>query len=364
MEKTLHLLISYTMLVLTLFLFHKGRKHHRSLFLALYASVEVITNAMNSLTIIGGWEFFDRFPFTHFIYKPLYCLWVPLFYFYFRLSFNENFKFKRKHLAHFVPFALFVLLFLSITFIKGNRYIWQNLYKWDSFISWTAFSVDITVKLQYVLYCFLMIRILLSAVKKIRLGEIVYMSVDINWIRFIVYGYTFACFSGILVMVSMFVGYPYAWVVNIVSMSYFFLFFFTIFFNTITQKSFVDIQKTKNQNLSDEELIGIADNIERKIISEKLFLEPEMSLQKIALSLNMKERVISNAINTIRKKNFNDYMNAIRIDHACKLLLNDLDKPVFEVMYESGFNTKGAFNLAFKKNTGKTPTQYRAEREY
>jgi AraC-like DNA-binding protein len=32
---------------------------------------------------------------------------------------------------------------------------------------------------------------------------------------------------------------------------------------------------------------------------------------------------------------------------------------VFKVMYDSGFNTKGAFNLAFKKIMGKTPTQFR-----
>lgn len=53
MEKTVHLLIMYTMLVLTLVLFHKGRKHPRSLMLAIYASVEVLTNELNILNHIS-----------------------------------------------------------------------------------------------------------------------------------------------------------------------------------------------------------------------------------------------------------------------------------------------------------------------
>jgi AraC-like DNA-binding protein len=90
-----------------------------------------------------------------------------------------------------------------------------------------------------------------------------------------------------------------------------------------------------------------------------MYLNPELTLEQIALTLNDKERNISQAINTLQHRNVNDYINNLRIEHACQLLLADKGKPVFEVMYESGFNTKGTFNLAFKKAVGKTPTQFR-----
>ncbi|MDA3929429.1 MAG: hypothetical protein PF541_10760, partial [Prolixibacteraceae bacterium] len=134
MERTIHLLIMYTMLVLAILLFHKGRKHPRSIILAIYAAVEFITNGFNSLTLSGGWEFFDKFPYSHFIYKPLYCLWVPLFYFYIKSCLNNKFEWNRKQLIHFIPFAFYLVLFLGIWIFKGNHFIWANLYHEGTFI--------------------------------------------------------------------------------------------------------------------------------------------------------------------------------------------------------------------------------------
>ncbi len=203
MEKTVHLLIMYTMLVLTLLLFHKGRKHPRSLMLALYASVEVITNGLNSLTLSAGWTFFDRFPFVHFIYKPIYCLWAPLFYFYFRSVLSSDFRIAKKHGPHFLPAAFFFLFFLAVWILGGNHYIWENLYKKNTFVFNIDFAVDVVVKFQYVFYIFLMIRSLLQTEKERspemagnRLAEF-----DIRWLRFIVYGYAVGALAEITIFI-------------------------------------------------------------------------------------------------------------------------------------------------------------------
>jgi AraC-like DNA-binding protein len=361
MEKTVHLLIMYTMLVLTLVLFHKGRKHPPSLMLAIYASVEVLTNGLNSLTLSGGNSFFDQFPVSHFIYKPLYCLWVPLFYFYVRYCFSSDFKLKKKHLIHFIPFFAFLIFFLMIWMVKGNHYIWENLYQTNTFLNNTAFAVDLTVKVQYLLYNFLMIRLLLDVEKNRKLLPQIapLVGVDIRWLRFIVYGYALACLIGIAITVSVLVKNPAVSVINLVSISYFFLFFFVIFYNTITNKFSGDEAKPKSVQLPNADMKLLMKRIEELVAGKKMYLEPELTLQQIATALNEKERNISQAINTIQQRNLNDYINSLRIEHACRLLLKNKEKPVFEVMYESGFNTKGAFNLAFKKMVGKTPTQFR-----
>lgn len=49
----------------------------------------------------------------------------------------------------------------------------------------------------------------------------------------------------------------------------------------------------------------------------------------------------------------------MRIKYAIELIRNNNEKAIFEIMYESGFNTKGSFNSAFKKHTGITPSEYK-----
>ncbi len=57
-------------------------------------------------------------------------------------------------------------------------------------------------------------------------------------------------------------------------------------------------------------------------------------------------------------KNFIDYLNETRINHACRFLLNT-DLTVAEIAYNTGFKTVPGFNKLFKKFTGNSPTQYR-----
>lgn len=346
------------MLVLTLLLFHKGRKHPPSLMLAIYASVEVLTNGLNSLTLSAGSAFFSNYPFTHFIYKPLYCLWVPLFYFYFRYCLSTDFRLSKKYWPHFIPFSVFLIFFLLIWVVMGNHYIWENIYKPNSILFKANFAIDITVRIQYLFYDFLMIRSLLKVeqIKKIQ-NNLFRLAVDIRWLRFIVFGYAIGTLGGIAIFISVVLRNPATPTINLITISYFFLFFFAIFYNTITHK--LSDKEVKPKIQPDTEMMDLMKRIEDMVVGKQMFLNSELSLQQLANELNEKERNISQAINTIQQRNLNDYINSLRIEHACHLLLSDGQKPIFEVMYESGFSTKGAFNLAFKKVTGKTPTQYK-----
>ncbi|MEO1011792.1 MAG: AraC family transcriptional regulator, partial [Bacteroidota bacterium] len=57
------------------------------------------------------------------------------------------------------------------------------------------------------------------------------------------------------------------------------------------------------------------------------------------------------------QKSFVQYLNEIRIGHACKLLIEG-KLQITTICYHSGFNTLTNFNRQFKAFMGMTPTAF------
>lgn len=57
-----------------------------------------------------------------------------------------------------------------------------------------------------------------------------------------------------------------------------------------------------------------------------------------------------------------EYLNKIKIDYSCKLLLNT-DLNILDISMDCGFNNLSHFNKQFKKFMGKTPTEFRKLRD-
>lgn len=95
--------------------------------------------------------------------------------------------------------------------------------------------------------------------------------------------------------------------------------------------------------------------------TESLYQSSELDLETLSRKLQQTRHHVSQAINTHTGSNFADFINAYRIKAAQQLLATSTkqEKNVIEIAYEVGFNSKKAFNLAFKKESGMTPTEYR-----
>lgn len=360
MDNTLHLLIMYTMLVLMLILLHKGRNNRRSRYLATYAFIEVATNSIDSLSVWFGSSIYEKFPAIPFLAKPISLLWVPFFYFYVQACFSKEFKIKKLHFLHLLPFAVVQLFFLILRIEKNGHEIAMNIYDIKAIEGLSLYVTDICIRLQYIIYNTFLITQLIKTEKDLQLPQNNNLIVDIRWMRFIIYGYALACSGAIVTFIIFHFNWKLASVINRFSILYFFLFFFLIFYNTLVSIPTKKL-RTKNDPTDTVELTPIIDQIKNLFKDSPLHLDANLTLEQLASALNQKERTISQAINTIENRTFKDFINELRIEHAIHLLSSDENKPVFEVMYESGFNSKGSFNSAFKKFTGKTPSEFRSK---
>jgi AraC-like DNA-binding protein len=93
----------------------------------------------------------------------------------------------------------------------------------------------------------------------------------------------------------------------------------------------------------------------------KIYLEPELSLEQLAQTSGFSKHNLSQAINQCADKNFFDFINSLRIEHAKKLLTSTEKMNVQDILLISGFNSRSAFYNAFKKQTNMTPSQFKKE---
>ena len=122
-------------------------------------------------------------------------------------------------------------------------------------------------------------------------------------------------------------------------------------------ESTLDKTKAKHQKITipDESIVILTTYME----SNEPYLDFELTLQKLALQINMPEKQLSLLINQKIGKHFFDFINEYRIEHAKRLLKDEPQLTVLEILYQVGFSSKSSFYTAFKKETGLTPLDYR-----
>ena len=101
---------------------------------------------------------------------------------------------------------------------------------------------------------------------------------------------------------------------------------------------------------------------EKLFIGEKRYLDPTLTLEKIAEELDLSKSHLSRIINTELQIGFPEYLNALRVKEAKSYLKNPdfAHYTIVAIGLEAGFNSKTTFNTVFKKVTSSTPSEYRS----
>jgi AraC-like DNA-binding protein len=88
----------------------------------------------------------------------------------------------------------------------------------------------------------------------------------------------------------------------------------------------------------------------------------DINLQEVSDLCNMTPNAFCRFFKSRTQKSFTQFLNELRIGHACKLIQNEAYS-IADVCYESGYNNLTNFNKFFKSITGLTPSGYRKRSE-
>ena len=97
---------------------------------------------------------------------------------------------------------------------------------------------------------------------------------------------------------------------------------------------------------------------EKRASSSRSTTTRNLSLAKVARSVNISANYFSEKFNKVTGVKFVDYIARTRFEKA-GCLLRDVDLRVSEIAFAVGFQSLSQFNRVFKKFSGKSPSEYR-----
>lgn len=136
--------------------------------------------------------------------------------------------------------------------------------------------------------------------------------------------------------------------------------------HTATEQAASAIPKTKKyqtSSLTESCAAQLWQQLQTIMQQEQPYLEPGLKISSLAKQLDVSVNHLSETINGYANLSFYDYINAMRIEEASRLLcaIDANHLSVTDIGYQAGFNSSSTFYTHFKKSTGYTPRQFRAQ---
>ena len=114
--------------------------------------------------------------------------------------------------------------------------------------------------------------------------------------------------------------------------------------NFIYPKKISDNEGKRMQNIMDYTINNFENTIDLDTVAEIANMTPN------AFCRYFKQRT---------NKTYFKFLNELRIEHACKLLINNKELGISEIAYQSGFKNLSNFNRKFKEIKNISPSKYR-----
>ncbi|EHQ24979.1 helix-turn-helix domain-containing protein [Mucilaginibacter paludis] len=339
----------------------------------------------------AGW--YDTQPYREILfYTPfIHALFFgPLLYLYLKSLTNTGYQIKKNDYYHFIPGVLYMLWSIIVVVVDklwiGHYYLMNgrtdpDFDKWYS-ITWSVsilayLALSIRYYLQYRIFTYL---------------EFSFADVaGFKWLRNFLYAFTLL--TALLVseqILSFFIQLEY-----VRSWYYFFAFAIITYYMAISAyhanpvkglklnfepdlllhyqqplrlemqtPTTIDIAYTAVDTVApdNEWMNSWKEKLTNMIATERVYIEPELTITELAKKMGTNASLLSKVINTCFEMSFNDLINKCRVEEAIRLMGDARYKNLnlLAIAFDAGFNSKSTFNRAFKKITGKNPKDYQA----
>ena len=411
--KILFALPVYQSVVLTLLLFWGGNRQASfpRQIMALFQFLMALYFTFNFLYSVKA---YTVIVYVYPLILPVILLFIPVFYLYMLSITTPGFKFSKSETYHFIPALLIAILNIPYLFAstagKANFVTQGNGLHKDA-----MFEYLIAIYMVGIFGIFT-IQLLLYSIKAFALykkyktyieNRFSYTeNINIDWILLLLICFViFFVFNDILYLVGFRQNYITQVIYNVAMLSItFYVGYRGLLQKEITENNIPDRAETfskitNNHNTSGNELItnnevpnknddllsggktpkdenfkkysgstlsedqksSLISKLEYLVKVEKIFINEKLSIEDIAIKLDTNSKYISQIINETFNKNFYNYINSYRIEEAKLMLKSELsDKySILGIAQSVGFVSKSTFNVAFKRITGLTPTEFK-----
>lgn len=313
---------------------------------------------------------FYSFPFIAFTYGPLLFLYAC------HVTRRKN-EFNLLNLLHFIPF----LVYFAVSVWLRDYQLFRNptsFFRPDSMISLrivygTSFFLSVSV---YSILTFEVIR----KHQRDLLNNLSYRSIaaTLNWLKIIsisfysVYLVLFIL-GGINIIGNYIPFDPYYVVFLFVALFSFALSFYGVRQPELFTYNLSDETGTENGNgrtgnerysrsgLKPEEAEVILNTLLSVMAEKKPFLDRNLTIFDLAEMTGISRHHITQSLNEYHGRNFYTFINEFRANEAAIRLTDQRYRhyTILAIAYDSGFNSKSAFNRIFREIKGMTPGEYR-----
>jgi AraC-like DNA-binding protein len=313
--------------------------------------------------------FLDHAPHLLRTFEPFSFCISPLLYLYTLSLVRNSFKLRFKHTLLFVPFIIHTYLILSIYTFQSPDEIRRRVIQdvWLGFFTIPGFYVEMVlfgiIRTMNLFFAAISLAELFRYKKLLKHPLSDHARFEFKWQLIILSGISVVFIFDAMKYVYYFLNYSYFQVHNAIYFILFFIFNSLIYSGMKNSILFdpkeVNIKYSKSLLMIDQKEL-LMKMIIKCMVEDKYYLQPSITVQDMADKMHTQPRYISQVINELTGQNFINFINTYRVEEAKKLLRDPKfsDYSFIGISNEAGFNSKTAFNLAFKKYTGLTPKEF------